>query len=85
MAEPKLVLELAGRLREAGFPIRHLDLGGGLGVPVWIALPYACDWRWMLERTDSPWYPSVQLFRQNNIGEWGPVFANMAAELERLA
>ena len=39
-------------------------LAGGLGIPVWLLLPYSADWRWMLDRDDSPWYPTMQLFRQ---------------------
>ena len=56
-------------------------LAGALGVPVWLALCAAPDWRWMLERTDSPWYPSMRLFRQRTLGDWQVVFENMAAEL----
>ncbi len=56
-------------------------LAGALGVPVWLALSYAPDWRWMLERDDTPWYPTMRLFRQHTLGDWPPVFARMAAEL----
>jgi tetratricopeptide (TPR) repeat protein len=56
-------------------------LAGGLGVPVWVALPYAADWRWLLHREDSPWYPTMRLFRQPAPGQWEDVFARMAAEL----
>ena len=56
-------------------------LAGALGVPVWIALTVAPDWRWMLERTDSPWYPTVRLFRQESVENWPEVFKRMAAEL----
>jgi len=56
-------------------------LAGALGVPVWIALAVAPDWRWMLERRDSPWYPTVSLFRQNTLGDWSDVFRRMAIEL----
>ena len=57
-------------------------LAGGLGVPVWLALPFAPDWRWLRERTDTPWYPSMRLFRQPHSGDWDSVFAQMAAELQ---
>jgi tetratricopeptide (TPR) repeat protein len=60
-------------------------LAGALGVPIWIALPSAPDWRWGLGRQDSPWYPAARLFRQERHGEWGPVFARLADELARLA
>jgi hypothetical protein len=56
-------------------------LAGALGVPVWVALKFVPDWRWMLHRSDSPWYPTMRLFRQSAPGDWGPVFAAMAAEL----
>ncbi|MEX0678490.1 MAG: tetratricopeptide repeat protein [Pirellulales bacterium] len=52
-------------------------LAGGLGVPVWVALPTAPDWRWMRERPDSPWYPTMRLFRQSCPGDWSSVFAQM--------
>jgi Flp pilus assembly protein TadD len=59
-------------------------LAGALGVPVWIALPFVPDYRWMLGRDDSPWYPTVRLFRQTELGAWGPVFGRMAGELGKL-
>jgi tetratricopeptide (TPR) repeat protein len=59
-------------------------LAGGLGVPVWIALSAIPDWRWLLERTDSPWYPTARLFRQGPARKWDEVFAAMAQELARL-
>jgi hypothetical protein len=48
-------------------------LAGALGRPVWILLPWAPDWRWQLERSDSPWYPSARLFRQTATRDWAPV------------
>jgi hypothetical protein len=60
-------------------------LAGALGVPTWMALPSAPDWRWGLGREDSPWYPTVRLFRQEQRGEWDPVFARIAEELARRA
>lgn len=60
-------------------------LAGGLGVPVWVLLPKACDWRWLMEREDSPWYPTARLFRQKRRGEWGEVLERVASELARLA
>ncbi len=59
-------------------------LAGGLGVPAWVALAYAPDWRWLLDREDSPWYPTLRLFRQRRPGDWDDVFARMGAELTKL-
>lgn len=56
-------------------------LGGALGVPTWIALNYIPDWRWLLGRSDSPWYPSVRLFRQPALGDWPGVFRAIKAAL----
>jgi hypothetical protein len=56
-------------------------LAGGLGVPVWMATPFAPDWRWLSGRDDSPWYPTMRLFRQKQPGDWQEVFQRMAAEL----
>jgi tetratricopeptide (TPR) repeat protein len=58
-------------------------LAGALGVPVWMATPLAPDWRWLLEREDSPWYPTMRLFRQPKWGDWPSAFARMAAEVGR--
>jgi len=60
-------------------------LAGALGKPVWILLPYGPEWRWMLERTDSPWYPSARLYRQRARGNWAPVLARVKADLAVLA
>jgi len=59
-------------------------LAGALGVPTWLALASACDWRWMIGRQDSPWYPTLRLFRQERLGDWSDVFGRMAEKLRRL-
>jgi tetratricopeptide (TPR) repeat protein len=59
-------------------------LAGALGKPVWLLLPYAPDWRWMLEREDSPWYPGMRLFRQRQPGNWDEVLVRVAAALAQL-
>jgi hypothetical protein len=59
-------------------------LAGALGVPVWVALGKVPDWRFLLEREDCPWYPTMRLFRQERWGEWGPVFRRMAHAVQQL-
>lgn len=97
LAEPPdfPVIDLAGQLQDfadTAALLAELDLlvsvdtavvhlGGALGRPVWVLLPHFPDWRWMQERTDSPWYPTLRLFRQPAPGAWEPVFAQVAAAL----
>jgi hypothetical protein len=50
-----------------------------------VALQYRPNWRWLLERNDSPWYPTMRLFRQSRFADWSDVFERMAAELQSLA
>jgi len=59
-------------------------LAGAMGKPTWSLLSFVPDWRWFLAREDSPWYPSMRLFRQTRAGEWAPVFAQVAEALKRL-
>jgi hypothetical protein len=56
-------------------------LAGAMGKPVWTALPNPADWRWMNDRDDSPWYPTMRLFRQDRLGDWDPVFRKIADAL----
>ena len=56
-------------------------LAGALGVPVWVVLQSVPDWRWLTGRSDSPWYPSMRLFRQRTPGDWTELFERVAAEL----
>lgn len=60
-------------------------LAGALGLPVWVALSFAADWRWLMDRADSPWYPTARLFRQSAPGDWTAVVEAIAARLRRLA
>ena len=60
-------------------------LAGALGKPVWILNAYAPDWRWLEKRSDSPWYPTAEIFRQDASRRWAPVVADVAAELRALA
>lgn len=59
-------------------------LAGALGRPLWLLLPHLPDWRWLLEREDSPWYPGARLFRQGRDGDWAPVIERVGVELNRL-
>lgn len=59
-------------------------LAGALGVPTWIALPFSSDWRWLRDRDDSPWYPSVRLFRQTTFDDWPAEFERLTAALSEL-
>jgi len=59
--------------------VAHLT--GALGVPVWILVQFVADWRWLLDRSDSPWYPSAKLFRQSVRGDWSQPIAQLAAGL----
>lgn len=56
-------------------------LGGAPGIPTWTLLPHDCDWRWMNDRVDSPWYPTMRLFRQRVPGDWRSVIEDAAALL----
>ena len=60
-------------------------LAGAMGKPVWILLPFAPDFRWLLQRADSPWYPSARLFRQPQIGDWAAVVEELGRALDSLA
>jgi len=88
-------LDEAGAFLDTAAMIRNLDLvitsdsaiahlAGALGAPVWVALGFSPDWRWLREREDSPWYPTLRLFRQTTLGDWPDVFRRMAAALQRL-
>ena len=60
-------------------------LAGAMDKPVWIMLSFVPDWRWLLEREDSPWYPTARLFRQKAHGDWKPVISDIAKGLASLA
>jgi ADP-heptose:LPS heptosyltransferase len=59
-------------------------LAAAMNIPTWIILPFPADWRWLLDRTDSPWYPSVKLFRQTKPMEWEPAIASIVQEVKKL-
>ena len=60
-------------------------VAGALGRPTWILLPFAADWRWFVDREDSPWYPTARLFRQPQPRDWPAVIARVCRELQLLA
>lgn len=60
-----------------------VHLAGAMGVPAWVMLPFVPDWRWLMGRTDTPWYPATRLFRQPKRGDWEGVMASMREELKQ--
>ena len=62
-----------------------LHLAGAMNVPAWAMLAHSADWRWMRDRDDSPWYPSLRLFRQKQRGDWSPVIEKIGANLDQWA
>jgi ADP-heptose:LPS heptosyltransferase len=58
-------------------------LSGALGQRTWLLLPFTPDWRWMRDRDDCPWYPTMKLYRQKAAGDWNEVFSRVAADLQR--
>jgi ADP-heptose:LPS heptosyltransferase len=60
-------------------------LAGALGRPVWMLQAFNPEWRWLLERHDSPWYPTARLFRQPAVEDWASVIARVRGELAKIA
>jgi hypothetical protein len=84
--------EGTGAFEDTAAVMRNLDLvvtsdtsiahlAGGLGVPVWVVLNTGSDWRWLLDREDCPWYPTMRLFRQRRRGHWDEVLERVATQL----
>jgi Tfp pilus assembly protein PilF len=80
-ADTAAVLSLADLVITVDTAIAHL--AGALGRPVWILLPYSPDFRWLLNRQDSPWYPSARLFRQPSMGDWDSVIAHVQESISK--
>ena len=92
---PLPITDVAGDFPNTAAAIECLDLvisvdsamahlTGALGKPVWTLLPFVPDWRWLLEREDTPWYPSMRLFRQSRAGDWQEVLERIAAAIAGL-
>jgi Tfp pilus assembly protein PilF len=78
-ADTAAVIDLLDLVITVDTSVAHL--AGAMGRPVWILLPFNSDWRWLLDRDDSPWYPSARLFRQQQFGSWASVFTSLHAAL----
>jgi hypothetical protein len=61
-----------------------VHIAGAMGIPVWMLLHSEADWRWMRDRDDSPWYPTVRIFRQKEAGDWASVISRVCEELKKL-
>jgi tetratricopeptide (TPR) repeat protein len=83
MADTAAVVEQLDLVISVDTSVAHL--AGALGKAVWVLLAYVPDWRWMLDRGDTPWYPTIRLFRQARIGEWDSVMRDVAESLVLLA
>jgi hypothetical protein len=95
LADRARIVDLGDRLgdfQNTAAIVRNLDLvitcdsvsahlAGALGVPVWTALSFVPEWRWLLDREDTRWYPTMRLFRQTRAGDWADVFARIRSEL----
>jgi ADP-heptose:LPS heptosyltransferase len=78
-ADTAAVISLLDLVVSADTSVVHL--AGAIGKPVWILIPFAPDFRWLLAREDSPWYPTARLFRQQQLGEWDSVLERVHREL----
>ncbi|MGD0461964.1 MAG: tetratricopeptide repeat protein [Tepidisphaeraceae bacterium] len=82
-AETAALIANLGLIISVDTAVAHL--AGAMGKPVWLLLPFPPDWRWMLDRTDTPWYPTMRLFRQKTPGDWDAVIRRVAEDLANTA
>jgi ADP-heptose:LPS heptosyltransferase len=82
-ADTAALVSLLDLVVSADTSVAHL--AGAIGRPFWLLVPFAPDFRWLLDREDSPWYPTARLFRQPRINDWESVFERVRGELERRA
>lgn len=87
--------QAAGPFMDTAAIVQNLDLviscdtavahlAAAMGVPTWIALDYSADWRWMCGRDNSPWYPTMRLFRQPSAGDWYSVMREMGVAIRKM-
>ncbi len=79
LADTAAIVSLCDLTLSVDTSVAHV--AGALGRPLWVMLPFACDWRWTLDRERSPWYPQARLFRQRTLGDWAGVIAELQREL----
>jgi hypothetical protein len=93
---PRPIISISDDVQRTASFVKQLDLvitvdtmvahlAGALGKPVWLMLEKFADWRWMMDIADSPWYPTMRIFRQPESGNWRQVASEVARDLERLA
>jgi ADP-heptose:LPS heptosyltransferase len=79
MADTAALIDNLDLVITADTSVGHL--AGAMGKPVWVLLPFVADFRWLLDRTDSPWYPTMRLFRQTEMNDWKAPIARAAEAL----